>query len=233
MQKYLELYNNQLSELKDSGYKKQLLIYGEEVAKNIFKKSIFNLISDISITEEEVRYKLHEADVNLRTSRTVPVVVQLPYDLGVFEEIIYKQPPNIEKVKEAINKATLKLNYHFMNLILSETIPCVSTLTKEQVMSKMNVQRVLIIGNNILPLATELTHQQDANDLTLLGQNTHGDFIYHSRRVPEKTVISIDLNKEKLIDYKVKNPLTIISNQYVHKASISIKNPDVVKRYVF
>jgi len=230
MHNYVELFLNQLSELPPSGYKTQLSKYGETIVKNIIGGSIIGLIANIEITTETPKFKLHESDLNIKTNKIVPVRIKLPSDLEVLNELVYKQLPRLEKIQEATNKVILNINFHLMNCLLSDISVSVP-LSKELIFNKKSYSRIIIVGNDVLALDYHIQPITDNTDLKFIGNTKEGDLLYHSCRIPSRSVYTIDLKENKPIRYSIKDSLTVYNNEYIHVAGVEIVNPDLIRRY--
>ena len=228
MKNYVDTFKKQLQELPESGYKNQLIKYGEDVAKDLVNKSIIKLIADIKITDKNIEYVVDELKENY-TEKIRPVRIELSYDLGIYEELIYK---NSEKTRENIEKSTKKacelINNNFMNFICNENVKELS-LKKDIILSGTQ-SRIILVGNGVFGKDSHLKYAEDNKDLKFIG-NHGSSLVYHSMFIPPRTLYSIELNKEKLIEYVVKNPLTIFRNKYVHLSGIRMLNPDVITKY--
>jgi len=230
MQNHIELFLKQLSELPPSGYKTQLEKYGEAVLRNIINNSIISLIAEIRITENTPAFKLHEADINIKTTKFIPIKIKLPCDLEVLNELIYKQAPRMEKINEASSKVSAIINNHFMNYILSD-INITVNLTKEAIFEKRENKRVIIIGNDVLDLNYPIQPTIDNSSLRFIGDTLEGDLLFHSSRIPSRDIYTIDLTKDKPLVYHIKDSLTIFNNEFIHIAGLELVNPELLRKY--
>ena len=230
MKNYIELFFNQLSELPASGYKTQLEKYGESVLRNIISNSIINYIADIKITKNIPSFKLHEADLNIKTDKYIPVRIKLSSDLEVLNELVYKQAPRMDKINEASLKASSIINNHFLNYILSD-INITVNLTKEAVFEKRENARLIIIGNDVLDLNYTIQPTIDNDSLRFIGNTLEGDILFHSRRIPSRSIYTIDLVDEKPLIYHVKDSLTIFNNEFIHLGGMELVNPELLRKF--
>ena len=230
MQNYIDLFFSQLSELPTSGYKTQLEKYGETVLTGIIDKSIISLIAEIRITKKTPAFKLHEADINIRTDKFLPLEIKLASDLEVLNELVYKQSPNMNKISDAVEKAALIINDNFMNYILSDTGINVE-LSKKAIFEKRANRRVIIIGNGVLELSNTIQPTIDSTSLKFIGDTVEGDLLFHSSRIPSRSIYTVDLSESKPVVYHVKDALTIINNKFIHTAGMELVNPEMLRRF--
>jgi len=230
MQNHIELFLKQLSELPPSGYKTQLEKYGEAVLRNIISNSIISLIAEIRITENTPAFKLHEADINIKTNKYIPIKIKLPCDLEVLNELVYKQVPRMDKINEASNKVSAIINNNFMNYILSD-INITVNLSKKAVFEKRENTRVIIIGNDVLDLNYPIQPTIDNTSLRFIGDTLEGDLLFHSSRIPSRDIYTVDLVEEKPLIYHIKDSLTIFNNEFIHVAGLELINPELLRKY--
>lgn len=229
MKEYIDLYNEQLEKLPDSGYKTQLVKHGEVVASEILKKSIMNIIANIEITDKDIKYTLPESDLMFKKVMIKPSTVKLSYDLGVCEELIYRLPPDASKVKKAIKKASSDINNHLLQYILVHDFNTIR-LPLESILEKRNNLRVLLVGNVTIP---NLGIKPDSTSLEYARSLENGDLIFHSYYIPVNTVYAIEVaSNDKAIDYLVKHPLSVINNEFVHVSGIRLAKPELITRYL-
>lgn len=227
---YTNLFKEQLNELPESNHKKQLEKYGENIIKEIIEKSIVGIIADVDTTDK-VEYSFHPTNCNYKINKTLPVVLELSYDLGVFEQFVLGKQINLAKLEDAIGKVNIILNNSFLNLINTETIKSM-VMKKEQIFKKRPCKRILIVGNGIFGKADSLKPEESSADLKYLGKTKEGDVVFHSNIISPDVIFTIDLNKNKnCLSYKVKNPLSVVNNKFIHVGQMEILNPDLITLY--
>jgi hypothetical protein len=225
MQNYIKLFREQLDKLPNSGYKLQLTKHGENVVNSIFKRSIIDLIAEITITGEDIKHTIVEHSFS---NVVKPVNLLLSHDLGVCEELIYNMDPNFQKISEASTKLAYAINNQFMNNILTFNFKTLESPINV-VLEKREYPRVIIVGNNTIK---QLPSIVDSYDLKFITNSINGDPIFHSNHIPTRVVFTIDLNPEKkALEYIVRNPLTVENNHFKHSTGMYLKNSDAITKY--
>lgn len=229
MDNYIKIFKKQLNELPEDDYKLQLIKYGEEISKDLIDKSIVGLISNIKMTNDNIEYLVDEIKPNY-TKKIKSVNAEVPYDLGVYGKLLRENTKDTKKnIEDATIKACEFINNSFMNFICSENIKELH-LTKDTLLNNQD-SRIFIIGNEIFGLESPLKFSLDNKNLKFIG-NYGNNLVYHSKFISPKILYSIEFNKdEKLINYVVKNPLTVINNKYTHIAGIKMNNPDLITKF--
>ena len=234
MEKYIQSFKDQLKILPESGYKKQLAKYGERVARNIYNSSIVSLVSQISLTDKDIEFSVDELSGNIPVEKIKPVYIQYGHDLGVVRELIYDEPSDMNTIDKAVMKSSSDINNHFMNYVLTDSLKSVHIElgSLKYLLEKQVDKRILIVGNGTLDNLLKLKYAIDSTDLKYAGNTPAGDLVYHSKHIPTQTIFIIELkNGVKLLEYVVKNPLTIVGSNYMHKAGIILKNHNIITKY--
>jgi hypothetical protein len=229
MTSYLDLFKEQLRVLPDSIHKKQLSKYGEIILSDIVDKSILGIISEINTTEE-VGFSFHKADCTSSVNKTLPVVSKLSYDLGIYEQFVLGKQVNLARLEESISDINMNINNNFVNLVNSEIIKTLS-LTRDKILSKKYLKRLLMVGNGVFGKEDILKPEETSGDLKYLGKTKVGDVVFHSSCVPFRTIISIDLCDKKCLEYKMKSPLALVNNNFIHEGQMEIVDSDLITRY--
>ena len=217
MKEFLNLYNEQLSNARESLYKQQLEKYGESVARKLVEDSIVGLVCRV------------RAGAN--NSKASKFEIKLASDLESYRELIQKKEARLNKIEEATSLAIRDINNIIMNTLLNNNSIEVE-FDKKHVLAKKDFKRLLIVGNEMLPKNYHIQPTVDNTDLKFIGHTGGGDILYHSCRIPSREIYAIRLDENRLFNYFVECPLALINSKFVHSAKIELVTPELLQKII-
>ena len=217
MNEYIRKYQEQLEKLPSSGYKTQLQKYGNTVLDNIIRKSILFYISDIYCNDTEPCDTLDTNGI-----KSLALNIKIISDLGLRDELMYKNPIDIRDMNRSINLAISEMNSIFLSYIslynykeIEDSLPNVLNCSN----------KLLIVGNDTIPNLPISPHNVSPK---FVKSTKYGNLIYHSQVVPLNKMFMIDLNSNKLLKWTLIKPLALEDTNYIHKSKIELLSMDLI-----